>query len=89
MHKYNNQDHSMYTAMLTVENIHGARHDIWSVNVEEEYHETSEVKGPGRPSGTDRTGRAGPAPTRRLTGAEPRWADRGGTDAPGRCHRRR
>ena len=25
MHKYNNQDHSMYTAMLTVENIHGAR----------------------------------------------------------------
>jgi len=41
MHKYNNQDHSMYTAMLTVENIHGARHDIWSVNVEEEYHETA------------------------------------------------
>ena len=39
MHKYNNQDHSMYTAMLTVENIHGAHHDIWSVNVEEEYHE--------------------------------------------------
>jgi protoporphyrinogen oxidase len=39
MHKYNNQDHSMYTAMLTVENILGADHDIWSVNVEEEYHE--------------------------------------------------
>jgi protoporphyrinogen oxidase len=39
MHKYNNQDHSMYTAMLTVENIHGADNDIWSVNVEEEYHE--------------------------------------------------
>ena len=39
MHKYNNQDHSMYTAMLTVENILGAHHDIWSVNVEEEYHE--------------------------------------------------
>jgi protoporphyrinogen oxidase len=39
MHKYNNQDHSMYTAMLTVENIFGAAHDIWSVNVEEEYHE--------------------------------------------------
>jgi protoporphyrinogen oxidase len=39
MHKYNNQDHSMYTAMLTVDNIFGARHDIWSVNVEEEYHE--------------------------------------------------
>ena len=39
MHKYNNQDHSMFTAMLTVENIHGANHDIWDVNVEEEYHE--------------------------------------------------
>jgi hypothetical protein len=40
MHRYNNQDHSMYTAMLTVENIvDGADHDIWSVNVEEEYHE--------------------------------------------------
>ncbi len=39
MHRYNNQDHSMYTAMLSVENIFGAHHDIWSVNVEEEYHE--------------------------------------------------
>ena len=39
MHKYNNQDHSMYTAMLTVDNIFGATNDIWSVNVEEEYHE--------------------------------------------------
>jgi protoporphyrinogen oxidase len=39
MHKYNNQDHSMYTAMLSVENILGADHDVWTVNVEEEYHE--------------------------------------------------
>jgi protoporphyrinogen oxidase len=39
MHRYNNQDHSMFTAMLTVDNIYGAHHDIWSVNVEEEYHE--------------------------------------------------
>jgi protoporphyrinogen oxidase len=39
MHKYNNQDHSMYTAILTVENIYGADHDVWTVNVEEEYHE--------------------------------------------------
>jgi protoporphyrinogen oxidase len=40
MHRYNNQDHSMYTAMLSVENIVlGTTHDIWSVNVEEEYHE--------------------------------------------------
>ena len=39
MHRYNNQDHSMFTAMLAVENIFGATHDLWSVNVEEEYHE--------------------------------------------------
>ncbi len=39
MHRYNNQDHSMLTAMLSVENIFGAHHDIWAVNVEQEYHE--------------------------------------------------
>lgn len=39
MHKYNNQDHSMFTALLTVENIFGASHDVWAVNVDEEYHE--------------------------------------------------
>jgi len=39
MHKYNNQDHSMYTAMLSVENILGAHHDVWAVNVEKDYHE--------------------------------------------------
>jgi protoporphyrinogen oxidase len=42
MHKYNNQDHSMLTAMLAVENINGAHHDIWSVNAEQDYAE--EVK---------------------------------------------
>jgi protoporphyrinogen oxidase len=47
MHKYNNQDHSMYTAMLTVENIlDGAGHDIWAVNVEEEYHEEASASTP-------------------------------------------
>jgi protoporphyrinogen oxidase len=45
MHKYNNQDHSMYTAMLSVENIFGAHHDVWSVNVEAEYHEEREESG--------------------------------------------
>jgi protoporphyrinogen oxidase len=40
MHRYNNQDHSMLTAMLAVENIvDGADHDLWSVNVDEDYHE--------------------------------------------------
>lgn len=42
MHKYNNQDHSMLTAMLAVKNILGANYDVWQVNVDEEYHE--EVK---------------------------------------------
>jgi protoporphyrinogen oxidase len=39
MHKYNNQDHAMLTAMLSVENMFGANHDIWEVNVERVYHE--------------------------------------------------
>ncbi|MDQ3570925.1 MAG: NAD(P)/FAD-dependent oxidoreductase [Actinomycetota bacterium] len=45
MHKYNNQDHSMYTAMLSVENIFGANHDTWTVNVEAAYHEEREEAG--------------------------------------------
>ena len=39
MHKYNNQDHSMLTAMLAVKNILGADYDLWQVNAEQEYHE--------------------------------------------------
>jgi len=39
MHRYNNQDHSMLTAMLAVENTLGAEHDLWKVNEEQEYHE--------------------------------------------------
>ncbi|WP_257140671.1 NAD(P)/FAD-dependent oxidoreductase [Burkholderia sp. RF2-non_BP3] len=42
MHKYNNQDHAMMTAMLTVENIvagHKLR-DVWAVNEDAEYHES-------------------------------------------------
>ena len=46
-HRYNNQDHSMLTAMLAVENIVGnAEHDVWAVNVEGDYHE--EGRGTGR-----------------------------------------
>ncbi len=63
MHKYNNQDHSMYTAMLTVENIHGAHHDIWAVNVEEEYHEVDDVRSE---PGEGRTGRDAPIIPRRA-----------------------
>ncbi len=39
MHKYNNQDHSMMTAMLAVENILGANHDLWGINTDPVYHE--------------------------------------------------
>ena len=44
MHKYNNQDHSMYTAMLAVENMEGASHDLWEVNTDLEYHEEQRVE---------------------------------------------
>ncbi|MFX0137941.1 MAG: NAD(P)/FAD-dependent oxidoreductase, partial [Candidatus Hodarchaeota archaeon] len=39
LHKYNNQDHSMLTAIKAAENVLGANHDIWQVNEEQEYHE--------------------------------------------------
>src|SRR6201999_1870960 len=40
LHRYNNSDHSMLTAMRAVENIlEGTHHDIWDVNVESVYHE--------------------------------------------------
>jgi protoporphyrinogen oxidase len=44
MHRYNNADHSMLTAMVSVENIISDRTDksnIWDINAEEEYHEES------------------------------------------------
>lgn len=42
MHRYNNQDHAMMTAMLTVRNIlAGSRqYDVWAVNEDAEYHES-------------------------------------------------
>jgi protoporphyrinogen oxidase len=55
MHRYNNQDHSMLTAMLAVENILDvADHDLWGVNVDDEYHEESRTTAPAG------TGRAAP-----------------------------
>jgi protoporphyrinogen oxidase len=43
MHRYNNQDHSMLTAMVSVDNLVDGRVDkdnIWNVNTEQEYHES-------------------------------------------------
>jgi hypothetical protein len=61
MHKYNNQDHSMMTALLAARNIMGlGRFDTWMVNTDALYHE-------GTPEqATSETGRSVP---RRLTGA--------------------
>ena len=40
LHRYNNSDHSMLTAMRAVDNILlGTKHDIWAVNAESVYHE--------------------------------------------------
>jgi hypothetical protein len=56
----------MYTAMLTVENIvQGAHHDIWAVNVEEEYHE-EKTRGAGAG-----TGRSAPVVPSRVAAGTP------------------
>jgi len=39
MHRYNNQDHSMLSAMLAVRNILGESHDLWNINTERSYQE--------------------------------------------------
>jgi protoporphyrinogen oxidase len=42
MHKYNNQDHSMLTAMQAVQNIKNGvtdKNNIWNINIDDEYHE--------------------------------------------------
>jgi protoporphyrinogen oxidase len=71
MHRYNNQDHSMVTAGLAVENIFGAAHDIWAVNVEPDYHE--EKASPG--TGEGGTGRLAPVLPRRLVSQRSGSAD--------------
>jgi len=46
MHKYNNQDHAMMTAMLTAENIVAgrAKFDVWNVNEDAQYHEEEQTE---------------------------------------------
>jgi hypothetical protein len=44
LHRYNNQDHSMWTAILATLNlIDGAEYDVWAVNTEAEYHEEGDA----------------------------------------------
>jgi protoporphyrinogen oxidase len=55
MHKYNNQDHSMLTAMTAVDNILAGVRDkdnVWSINTEMEYHEEETKKDEARVSGS-------------------------------------
>ncbi len=53
MHKYNNQDHAMMTAMLCAENIIQGRqvYDLWQVNQDAEYHEAGSAGGQSGASG--------------------------------------
>ena len=60
LHRYNNSDHSMLTAMRAVDNLlRGSRHDIWAVNAESAYHEEHQepeqpyVNAPTTPSMTE------------------------------------
>ena len=53
MHKYNNQDHSMLTAMMAVWNMQGASHDIWEVNTDFEYHEEQRIEPPRPPAAAE------------------------------------
>jgi protoporphyrinogen oxidase len=70
MHRYNNQDHSMMTAMKTAENIAtGAKNDVWAINVEEAYHEEGkDVSTPSANLGAQGTGRSAPVIDRAIYG---------------------
>ncbi|MEZ5396546.1 MAG: hypothetical protein R2724_27630 [Bryobacterales bacterium] len=60
MHRYNNQDHSMLTAMLAVRNLLGARHDL-----------LASQRRPGIPRGRPRSDSRRPARRRRNAAARP------------------
>ncbi len=79
LHKYNNQDHSMLTALRAAENVEGARHDVWAINTERSYHE--EVRVPAPAPGPDED--PGPVDILDAT-ASPTARDA----APGRTSRR-
>ena len=64
MHKYNNQDHAMMTALLTVDNIAAGRreYDVWRVNQDAEYAEEDSL--PSSTAGLRHVPRATPDPGR-------------------------
>jgi len=57
MYRYNNQDHAMLSGVLAARNYLGEDHDIWEVNVEDEYLEEKQLPTPvhaGQPGGNGR-----------------------------------
>ena len=57
MHKYNNADHSMLTAMVAVDNIAAgvtSKANLWSINTEQEYHEEKAAAETAAPATADR-----------------------------------
>jgi protoporphyrinogen oxidase len=42
LHRYNNQDHSMLSALFAIRNILGEALSVWDINIDDEYHETIE-----------------------------------------------
>jgi protoporphyrinogen oxidase len=50
LHRYNNQDHSMLTALHAVDCIAGKSKDVWNVNVDRSYHEEMQTENGTRPS---------------------------------------
>jgi len=45
-HRYNNQDHSMLAGVWAARNVAGAQHDLWSINVDADYHEGGAAEAP-------------------------------------------
>ncbi len=71
MHKYNNQDHAMMTAMLAAKNIIAGerRYDVWAVNQDAEYHESG-AAGEQHPDSLSQTQTATPSATRQCVSAD-------------------
>ena len=65
LHRYNNSDHSMLTAIRAVDNIqNGTAHDLWEVNAESVYHETARGAPAALQAGPRHQGHAGAASQR-------------------------
>ena len=72
LHRYNNQDHSMWTAVLATLNLlDGTEYDVWSVNTEAEYHEEGEAVDVRAPALRPRAAASVRADARSRSAADP------------------